>query len=177
MGCRVCRLAIGNAKASKLSIPQVGACASWISAEPCCMAFGIFIHRTDSVYDDVPSERYQFPKSYLSRAQQLEGDWIVYLEPTKVPYTKGYFAVSKVQEAVSDPRHDDRYLAVIEPCTYLDFGDPLPFRDAGEIVEQSPCSNVRIRPRRLRCPRCGRAGRVLWTDPLADGTPCMQANY
>jgi putative restriction endonuclease len=100
------------------------------------MAFGIFIHRTDSIYDDVPSEQYQFPKQYLSRAQQFEGDWIVYLEPTKVPNTKGYFAVAKVQQIIPDPRHSDMYLALIEPGTYLDFGDQVPFRDNGIVVEQ-----------------------------------------
>lgn len=100
------------------------------------MAFGVFIHRTDSIYDDVPSERYQFPKQYLSRAQDCEGDWIVYLEPSKVKGTKGYFAVARVQEIISDPRHADMHLAVIEPGTYLDFGDPVPFRDAGDVVEQ-----------------------------------------
>lgn len=100
------------------------------------MTFGIFIHRSDSIYDDVPSERYQFPRQYLSRAQQCEGDWIVYLEPIKVKNTKGYFAVAKVQEIIADPRKSDMYLAVIEPGTYLDFGDPVPFRDAEEIVER-----------------------------------------
>ncbi|SEW44782.1 putative restriction endonuclease [Cognatiyoonia koreensis] len=100
------------------------------------MAFGVFIHRSDSIYDDVPSERYQFPRQYLSRAQQCEGDWIVYLEPSKVKDTKGYFAVAKVQEIISDPRKSDMYLAVIEPRTYLDFGDPVPFRDVKNIVER-----------------------------------------
>lgn len=100
------------------------------------MTFGVFIHRTDSAYDDVPSERYQFPKKYLTRVQQCEGDWIVYLEPTKVKNTKGYFAVAKVQEVITDPRSADMYLAVIEPGTYLDFGDPVPFRDTDGIVEQ-----------------------------------------
>lgn len=100
------------------------------------MAFGVFIHRSDSIYDDVPSERYQFPRQYLSRAQQCEGDWIVYLEPSKVKETKGYFAVAKVQEIISDPRKSDMYLAVIEPGTYLDFGDPVPFRDTENIVEK-----------------------------------------
>ncbi|MCP5087701.1 MAG: restriction endonuclease, partial [Rhodobacteraceae bacterium] len=33
------------------------------------MAFGVFIHRTDSIYDDVPSVQYQFPNQYLTRAQ------------------------------------------------------------------------------------------------------------
>ena len=100
------------------------------------MAFGVFIHRTDSIYDDVPSERYQFPKQYLSRAKQCEGNWVVYLEPSKVPNTKGYFAAAKVREIVTDPRATDMYLAIIEPDTYLDFGDCVPFRDEGNIVEQ-----------------------------------------
>lgn len=106
------------------------------------MTFGVFIHRTDSVYDDVPSERYQFPKKYLTRVQQCEGDWIVYLEPTKVKNTKGYFAVAKVQEIIADPRGADMYLAVIEPGTYLDFGDPVPFRDTDGIVEQGVLNDL-----------------------------------
>jgi putative restriction endonuclease len=100
------------------------------------MAFGIFIHRSDSIYDDIPSERYQFPKQYLSRAQQCEGDWIVYLEPSKVKETKGYFSVAKVQEIIPDPRKPDMFLAVIEPGTYLDFGDPVSFRDENSIIER-----------------------------------------
>ncbi|ATG45095.1 HNH endonuclease [Phaeobacter piscinae] len=99
------------------------------------MAFGIFIHRSDSIYDDIPSERYQFPKQYLSRAQQCEGDWIVYLEPSKVKETKGYFAVAKVQEIIPDPRKQDMFLAVIEPGTYLDFGDPVSFREENSVIE------------------------------------------
>lgn len=106
------------------------------------MTFGVFIHRTDSVYDDVPSERYQFPKKYLTRVQQCEGDWIVYLEPTKVKNTKGYFAVAKVQEIIADPRNADMYLAVIEPGTYLDFGDPVPFRDTDGIAEQGVLNDL-----------------------------------
>lgn len=100
------------------------------------MAFGIFIHRSDSIYDDIPSERYQFPKQYLSRAQQCEGDRIVYLEPSKVKETKGYFAVANVQEIIPDPRKQDMFLAVIEPGTYLDFGDPVSFRDENSIIEK-----------------------------------------
>lgn len=100
------------------------------------MAFGIFIHRTDSIYDDVPSEQYQFPKQYLTRAQQCEGDWVVYLEPSKVRNTKGYFAVARVQQIIPDPRNTGMYLAIIEPGTYLDFGDPVPFRDSVNVIER-----------------------------------------
>jgi len=100
------------------------------------MSFGVFIHRTDSIYEDVPSEQYQFPKSYLSRAEQCVGDWIVYLEPSKVKNTKGYFAVAFVQEIIPDPRNSEMYLAIIKPGTYLDFGDPVPFRDQNSIMER-----------------------------------------
>lgn len=100
------------------------------------MAFGVFIHRTDSIYDDVPSEKYQFPKQYLSRVQNCIGDWIVYLEPSKVKATKGYFAVAKVQDVIPDPRDNGMYLALIEDGTYLDFGDPVAFRDSAGLVEQ-----------------------------------------
>jgi len=100
------------------------------------MSFGVFIHRTDSIYDDVPSEQYQFPKQYLTRAQQFEGSWVVYLEPSKVKNTKGYFAVAKVQEIIPDPRNAHMYLAIIEEGSYLDFGDPVPFRDTDTVVER-----------------------------------------
>lgn len=29
------------------------------------MTKGIFVHRTDSIYDDSPAEQYQFPRQYL----------------------------------------------------------------------------------------------------------------
>lgn len=100
------------------------------------MAFAIFMHRSDSIYDDVPSERYQFPKQYLTRVQECIGDWIVYLEPSKVKETKGYFAVAKVQDVIPDPRLPKMFIAIIEPGTYLDFGDPVPFRNTNGIVER-----------------------------------------
>lgn len=94
------------------------------------MAFGVFLHRPDSKYDDVPSSRYQFPKLYLERAKEVEGDWIVYYEPTKVPQTRGYFAVAKVARIVPDPALSDMYIAEIEPATYLDFVVPVPLNGA-----------------------------------------------
>lgn len=101
------------------------------------MAFGVFIHRTDSIYDDVPSEQYQFPKQYLTRAKACEGDWVVYLEPSKVRNTKGYFAAAQVQQIIPDPRNSGMYLAIIAPGTYLDFGEQVPFRDdANELFER-----------------------------------------
>ena len=95
------------------------------------MTFGIFIHRVDSIYDDSPAERYQFPAQYLGRAQACVGDWIVYYEPKKVRDTKGYFAVAKVEKIVPDPTSRGMYLALIEEGSYLDFPNPVPFADRG----------------------------------------------
>ncbi|MBP6555044.1 MAG: HNH endonuclease [Novosphingobium sp.] len=100
------------------------------------MAKGIFVHRTDSIYDDSPAERYQFPRQYLSRVSPCIGDWIIYYEPSKVRDTRGYFAVAKVADVVPDPTANDMYLALIEPGTYLDFVNPVPFNGPIGLVEQ-----------------------------------------
>jgi putative restriction endonuclease len=99
------------------------------------MGFGVFIHRADSIYDDSPAERYQFPSQYLSRAEGFIGDWIVYYEPSKVPETRGYFAVAKVQQIIPDPAVAGMYIAVIEPGSYLDFVNPVPFRGPTGLIE------------------------------------------
>lgn len=101
------------------------------------MTFGVFVHRLDSIYDDTPAERYQFPRQYLGRAQACLGDWIVYYEPRKVPNTRGYFAVAKVERIVPDPTAPGMYLALIEPGSYLDFANPVPFTDGdGAVIER-----------------------------------------
>ena len=100
------------------------------------MAYGVFIHRQDSIYDDSPAERYQFPAQYLGRVQACLNDWIIYYEPRKVSDTRGYFAVAKIQQLISDPGTSGMYLAVIEPGTYLDFANPVPFANAEGILER-----------------------------------------
>lgn len=107
------------------------------------MAFGIFIHKADGNFDDIPSKKYQFPKRYLNQARQCEGDWIVYLEPRRANNARGYFAVAKVQKIIPDPnaQHQNMFLAIIEPGTYLDFGDPVPFQDDGHVIEQGLLNN------------------------------------
>jgi putative restriction endonuclease len=100
------------------------------------MGFGVFIHRTDSIYDDSPAEQYQFPSQYLSRAQTFVGDWIIYYEPRKVEATRGYFAIARVQQIIPDPTATGMYLALIEPSSYLDFATPVPFTDADGVIER-----------------------------------------
>jgi putative restriction endonuclease len=99
------------------------------------MTKGIFLIRTDSIYDDRPEERYQFPPQYLGRAAQFVNDWIVYLEPVKAG-RRGYHAVAKVSQIVPDPTTSGMYLALIERNTYLPLEREVPFRIEGEVVER-----------------------------------------
>lgn len=100
------------------------------------MTFAVFIHRSDSIYDDSPAERYQFPPQYLGRVQACIGDWIVYYEPVKVPGTRGYFAVAKVQQVIPDPGAPGMYLAIIEEGSYLDFPNPVGFNGPDGLIER-----------------------------------------
>jgi putative restriction endonuclease len=100
------------------------------------MSFGVFIHRADSIYEDSPAEQYQFPGQYLGRVEACVGDWIIYYEPRKVTETRGYFAVAKVQQVIPDPKASGMYLALIEPGSYLDFINPVPFSDNDGPVER-----------------------------------------
>jgi putative restriction endonuclease len=100
------------------------------------MGFSVFIHRTDSIYEDTPAEQYQFPSQYLRRVEGCVGDWIIYYEPRKVTETRGYFAIAKVLAVIPDPAISGMYRALIEPGSYLDFANPVPFNNATGPVEQ-----------------------------------------
>jgi len=100
------------------------------------MGYGVFIYRSDSIYEDNPAEVYQFPRQYLGRVQPCVGDWIIYYEPRKVVETRGYFAVAKIERIIPDPAANGMYLALIEPGSYLDFVNPVPFSGASGVLEQ-----------------------------------------
>jgi putative restriction endonuclease len=100
------------------------------------VTFGVFVHRSDSIYQDTPAERYHFPSQYLGRVMSCAGDWIIYYEPRKVAETRGYFAVAKVQQIVPDPTAPGMHFALIEPGTYLDFANPVPFSGPDGVIEQ-----------------------------------------
>jgi len=100
------------------------------------VTFGIFVHRPDSIYEDTPAERYHFPSQYLGRMAACVGDWIIYYEPRKVAETRGYFAVAKVQQIVPDPTASGMHFALIEPGSYLDFANPVPFSGPDGVIER-----------------------------------------
>ena len=99
------------------------------------MGHCVFMLRPDSIYDDTPSEQYQFPKQYFGRAEEAIGDWVVYLEPSKVRDTRGYFAIARVEDIVPDRTAPGLFLAMIAPGSYLEFDNPVSFNEADGPIE------------------------------------------
>ena len=96
------------------------------------MAYGVLLHRADSIYNDQPERQYQFPKQYLGRASQFVGDWIVYYEPGKSVTARRYFAIARVEKIIPDPSAPDMYLALIEAA-----GTQAPHFTEGYILWQT----------------------------------------
>lgn len=123
------------------------------------MAKGVLVHRADSKYDDIPIERYQFPKRYLNRMRAYEGDWIVYYEPGTHGGRRSYTAIAFVEQVVPDPTDADMYLALIKPLSYLPFSKIVPHQDARGFME----SELRKADGSLN------TGRVQWAvRPISD---------
>lgn len=101
------------------------------------MGFGIFVHRSDSIYADIPAEQYHFPRQYLGRVNACIGSWIIYYEPSKVRNPRGYHATAKIRQVIGDPHAEGMHYAIIEPGSYLEFEQPVPFNGTLGIVERS----------------------------------------
>lgn len=85
----------------------------------------VLLHKAGSIYDDEPDRRYDFPKPYLKAVLEGVGDWVIYYEPVKAG-PRGYFAVAKISQVIPKPGTEGRYLAIIEPGSYLPFDKEVP---------------------------------------------------
>jgi putative restriction endonuclease len=105
------------------------------------MAKGVFTTKLSPSYDDLPEERYHFPRTYLRQVEQTLGDTIVYYEPRRGSAElssrggrQAYFAVARPQEITQDRRQPDHFYCHV--TDYLDFERPVPFRD-GDAYRES----------------------------------------
>jgi len=101
------------------------------------LAKGVFAHRANSIYDDFPEEQYQFGQQLLEAAKRVQGDWIVYYESRRGSGRSGYFAIAQVADVVDDPAEEGKFLALIEPGSYLPFENFVPFRTENGFLESS----------------------------------------
>lgn len=94
----------------------------------------VLMHKTDSIYDDEPDVVYDFPRTYLKAVNEAVGDWIIYYEPVKAG-PRGYFAVAKIDRVIPKPGAEGRFLAMIEPGTFLPFDQEVPRLVDGRPLE------------------------------------------
>ncbi|WP_306735053.1 HNH endonuclease [Marimonas arenosa] len=94
------------------------------------------MHKADSIYEDEPDVVYDFPRRYLKAVHEAVGDWVVYYEPVKAG-PRGYFAVAKIQRVIPKPGVEGRFLALIEPGSFLPFDATVPRLVGGRPLEQT----------------------------------------
>lgn len=106
------------------------------------MTKAILTTKIDPTYDDLPEERYHFPKTYLRTIEAAVGDWIVYYEPRRSSGQESsrggrlaYFATARITSLANDPRRADHYYAYV--TDYLDFLHAVPFRNSEYYYESS----------------------------------------
>lgn len=104
------------------------------------MPKAVLTTKVDPSYDDLPEERYHFPRRNLNAARAALGDWIVYYEPRRSSAhlsssggRQSYFATARIVRVDADPHRADHYYAYVED--YLEFDRPVPFQEAGFFYE------------------------------------------
>jgi putative restriction endonuclease len=95
---------------------------------------GVFDTKTDSGYDDDIARRYHFPQRYLSIANEMVGDWVVYREPRRNHGRQAYVAVARVVGIEPDPTVPNHYYALVDE--FLPFDHLVPLNDDGQYAEE-----------------------------------------
>ena len=103
------------------------------------MAKAVLTHKPVSGYDDLPEERYHFPRTYLNAIRAAVGDQVVFYEPRRIGAgettggRQAYVAAAKIAAIVPDPDRPDHFYARIED--YIGFDHPVPYRHGDQFFE------------------------------------------
>ncbi|MBC8402818.1 MAG: HNH endonuclease [Candidatus Marinimicrobia bacterium] len=103
------------------------------------MAKGVLTTKIGSIYDDIPEEKYHFPKTYLNQLKQMVDDWIIYYEPSKTGigiHGKGrqvYYALARVNSITEEPNKSNYFYAWISD--FLVFANPVPLFSHKGLLE------------------------------------------
>lgn len=104
------------------------------------MTKAILITKVDPTYDDLPEERYHFPRTYLRQMEQAVGDWVIYYEPRRASGDlsssggrQAYFATARLLRIEQDHSRKDHYYAFV--ADYLEFDRPVPFKEGHHYYE------------------------------------------
>jgi putative restriction endonuclease len=106
------------------------------------MAKAILTTKVDPTYDDLPEERYHFPRIYLGQMEKAIGDWIIYYEPRRTSGDlsssggrQSYFATARLLSIERDHSHENHYYAFVSD--YLEFDHTVPFKEGHHYYESS----------------------------------------
>src|SRR3984957_17559337 len=98
------------------------------------MAKAILTTKVVPTYDDLPEQRYHFPRTYLRQVEAARHDWVLYYEPRRSPGDRpsrggrqSYFATARIPDIIPDANQPDHFYALMD--SYLDFARPVPFRE------------------------------------------------
>lgn len=104
------------------------------------MAKAILTTKALPVYDDLPEQRYHFPKTYLRQVEHALGDWVIYYEPRRKSGDlassggrQAYFATARIDRIEQDPAKADHFYAFVSD--YIEFSRPVPFAEGSHYYE------------------------------------------
>lgn len=104
------------------------------------MTKAVLTTKVDPSYDDLPEQRYHFPRTYLRAIEEALGDWIVYYEPRRSSGSlssrggrQSYFGTARVVRIEPDLRLGDHFYAYVED--FLPFDRPVPFKEGEHYFE------------------------------------------
>jgi putative restriction endonuclease len=104
------------------------------------MTKAVLTTKVNSTYDDLPEERYHFPKTYLRQVEASVGDWVVYYEPRRQSGDKSsrggrqsYFATARLRRIEADGNIPEHFYAFMSD--YLEFDYPVAFKEGGNYYE------------------------------------------
>ncbi|MGB5947720.1 MAG: HNH endonuclease [Parvibaculum sp.] len=105
------------------------------------MTKAVLTSKITPTYDDLPEERYHFPKTYLRQIEAALHDWIVYYEPRRSSGDlsssggrQAYFATARITHIQRDANQPDHYYAFVSD--YIEFDKPVPFAEGGFYYER-----------------------------------------
>ncbi|HKN31564.1 MAG TPA: hypothetical protein VJY34_28275 [Roseiarcus sp.] len=106
------------------------------------MAKAVLTTKIDPTYDDLPEQRYHFPRTYLRRVEAAKGDFVIYYEPRRASGDlssrggrQAYFATARIVDVRPDPVRADDFYADVD--SYLDFARPVPFHEGQHYYESA----------------------------------------
>jgi putative restriction endonuclease len=100
----------------------------------------VLFTKIGSIYDDLPEERYHFPRQYLGRMEASVGDWIIYYAPGRLTVEsarragrRAYFATACLDRIEADQARPNHFYAFVRD--YLEFDRVVPFKEGTHYYE------------------------------------------